>query len=196
MFARNASQTQGQFDASFRELDPKAPDFSKRVDGLLASLDSKKGEQLSRKLALLTWLGRSNLLACAVTSGPAVGSVNNLSGGIPHGGVASHCPQVQEVLLLAYRGLEDPSQWPALPKLCESLIARLPGDKALLAYCEMLMQSLASQKESGAEAVAKELAEDDEWVRANVKPDDWRRALLDNRPAARAMLQVYTAKAR
>jgi TolB-like protein len=196
LFARNASQTQTQFDASFRELDPRAPDFAKRVDALLASLDSKKAEQLSRKLALLTWLGRNKLLACSTTSGPAVGNANNLAGGIPQGGVASHCPQVQEVLVVAYRGLEDPSQWGSIPKLCESLIAQLPGDKALLAYCEMLMQSLASKKESGAEAAAKELAEDDEWVRANVKPDDWRRALLDNRPSARAMLQVYTAKPR
>jgi TolB-like protein len=196
VFAHNASQTEGQFDASFRELDPKAPDFVKRVDALLASLDGKKSEQLARKLALLSWLGRRNLLACAQTSGPALGNTNNLSGGIPQGGLVSHCPQVQEVLLLAYRGLEDPGQWRAIPKLCESFIGRLPGDKALLAYCEMLMQSLSSRQESGAAAAVKELAEDDEWVRANVKPDDWRRALLDNRPAARALVQLYAAQPR
>ncbi|HEX6240411.1 MAG TPA: FlgO family outer membrane protein, partial [Polyangiales bacterium] len=95
VFARNASQTEGQFDATFRDLDAKAPDFVQRVDALLASLDSKKLEQLNRKLALLTWLGKRNLLACARTSGPAQGNPNLLSAGIPQGGLVSHCPQVQ-----------------------------------------------------------------------------------------------------
>ncbi|HEX6243542.1 MAG TPA: hypothetical protein VFZ61_21665, partial [Polyangiales bacterium] len=130
----------------------------------------------------------------AKTSGPALGNPNLLSAGVPQGGPVSHCPQVQEVLIAAYRALPDPTQWGAVPKVCEAFIAQLPGDQALMAYCEMLMRSLASQKESGAEAAAKELAEDDEWTRANVKPDDWRRALLDSRPAARAMLQAYASR--
>jgi TolB-like protein len=191
IFAQTARQTTGQFDASFRELDPKAADFNARVDALLASLESDKAEQYARKLALLSWLASRDLLACTKTSGPAVGKTNVLMGGIPQGGVASHCLQVQETLVVAERSLVDPTTWEATPKLCEQLIARLPGDKALLAYCEMLVRSLKSAKRSGAEEARRELAENDEWTLKNTDADDWRRALIQQRPAMRNLLQIY-----
>jgi TolB-like protein len=196
LFAQNAKQTESQFDALFRDLDPKASDFNARVDGLLGSLANEKTDQLARKLALLTWLAERGLLACTVTSGPAVGKTNVLSAGIPQGGVVSHCPQAQETLLVANRQLADPASWDAIPKTCEQLIGRLPGDKALLAYCEMLVKSLLAARSSGAESAAKELAEDDEWTLKNTNADDWRRALVVNRKPMRALLQAYARKAR
>ena len=191
VFAQSAAQTEGQFDATFRDLDPKAANFNQRVDALLQSLADAKGPQYERKLSLLTWLARGGQLACTHTSGPAVGRVDVLIGGVPQGGVVSHCPQVQAVLMVANRLLDDPTQWDAIAKTCEHFIARLPGDKAALAYCEMLMSSLNRKKVEGAAAVSQELAEDDARILKGSAPDDWRRTLIEKRPAMRGLLQVY-----
>jgi len=191
VFAQSAAQTEGQFDATFRDLDPKAANFNQRVDALLQSLADAKGPQYERKLSLLTWLARGGQLACTQTSGPAVGRVDVLIGGVPQGGVVSHCPQVQAVLMVANRLLDDPTQWDAIAKTCEHFIARLPGDKAALAYCEMLMSSFNSKKVEGAAVVSQELAEDDARILKGSAPDDWRRTLIEKRPAMRGLLQVY-----
>ncbi|HMF41626.1 MAG TPA: FlgO family outer membrane protein, partial [Polyangia bacterium] len=87
IFAQSAKQTETRFDSSFRDLDPKAKDFPQRVTALLQSLDSTKTEQLARKVALLTWLGRKDLLACTVVAGPASGNPSIIVGGVPQGGV-------------------------------------------------------------------------------------------------------------
>lgn len=196
IFAQSAKQTESRFDASFKDLDPKAKDFAPRVTALLQSLESTKTDQLARKVALLSWLGRKNLLACTVTAGPVSGNATSLVGGIPQGGVVSYCAQAQETLVIANRLLDDPTQWEAIPKVCEHFITRLPGDKSLVAYCEMLMGSLEFKKKEGAAAVAKELADDDAWVLKGTAAWDWRRALIDNRPAMRELLQIYAAKGR
>src|SRR5262245_41137245 len=114
IFAQSAKQTETRFDASFRDLDPKAKDFAERVSALLQSLDNTRTDQLARKVALLTWLGRKNLLACTVVAGPATGNRNFIVGGVPHGGVVSYCPQAQETLLVANRLVDDPTQWEAI----------------------------------------------------------------------------------
>jgi len=196
IFAQTAKQTESRFDASFRDLDPTAKDFAPRVTALLQSLDSGKTDQLARKVALLSWLGRKNLLACTVTAGPAIGNPTVQTGGIPQGGVVSYCAQAQETLIVANRLLDDPTAWEAIPKVCEHFITRMPGDKSLVAYCEVVMGGLASKKKEGAAAAAKELAEDDAWVLKGTAPGDWRRALIDNRPAMRELMQIYASKGR
>ncbi|HEY7374300.1 MAG TPA: FlgO family outer membrane protein [Polyangia bacterium] len=196
IFAQSARQTETRFDASFRDLDPKAKDFAQRVSGLLQSLDSTRTDQLARKLALLTWLGRKNLLACTAVAGPASGNPTVIVGGVPQGGVVSTCAQAQETLVVANRLVDDPSQWEAIPKVCEHFITRLPGDKSVLSYCEVVMKSIELKKKEGAAAVAKELADDDAFVLKNTAPFDWRRALIDNRPAMRELMQVYAGKGR
>jgi TolB-like protein len=196
IFAQSARQTETRFDASFRDLDPKAKDFAQRVSGLLQSLDSTRTDQLARKLALLTWLGRKNLLACTAVAGPASGNPTVIVGGVPQGGVVSTCAQAQETLVVANRLVDDPSQWEAIPKVCEHFITRLPGDKSVLSYCEVVMKSIELKKKEGAAAVAKELAEDDAFVLKNTVTWDWRRALIDNRPAMRELMQVYAGKGR
>ena len=196
IFAQSAKQTETRFDASFRELDPKAKDFAPRVSALLQSLDNTRTDQFARKLALLTWLARKNLLACAVVAGPASGNPTVIVGGIPQGGVVSYCPQAQETLIVANRLVDDPTQWEAIPKVCEHFIARLPGDKSILSYCEVVMKSIELKKKEGAAAVAKELAEDDAFVLKGTATWDWRRALIENRPAMRDLLQLYASKGR
>jgi len=196
IFAQSARQTETRFDASFRDLDPKAKDFAPRVSALLQSLDNTRTDQLARKVALLSWLGRKNLLACTVVSGPATGNSTLIAGGVPQGGVVSYCPQAQETLIVAYRLVDDPTEWEAIPKVCEHFITRMPGDKAIVSYCEMLMSSIGSKKKDGAPAAAKELADDDAFVAKNTAAGDWRRALLDNRPAMRDLLQIYASKPR
>ena len=113
MFAQSAKQTETRFDASFRELDPKAKDFTQRVSTLLQSLDNTRTDQLARKLALLTWLGRKNLLACAVGTAAASdkpsGNPTVIIGGVPQGGAVSTCPQAQETLVVAFRLVDDPT---------------------------------------------------------------------------------------
>ena len=42
IFAQSAKQTETRFDASFRDLDPKAKDFAPRVSALLQSLDNTR----------------------------------------------------------------------------------------------------------------------------------------------------------
>jgi TolB-like protein len=196
IFAQSAKQTETRFDASFRDLDPKAKDFAQRVSALLQSLDSTRTDQLARKLALLTWLGRKNLLACTAVAGPASGNPTVIVGGVPQGGVVSYCTQAQETLVVANRLVDDPTQWEAIPKVCEHFIARLPGDKSVLSYCEVVMRSVELKKKEGAAAVAKELAEDDAFVLKNTVAWDWRRALIDNRPAMRELMQLYAGKGR
>jgi TolB-like protein len=196
IFAQSAKQTETRFDASFRDLDPKAKDFAARVSALLQSLDNTKTDQLARKLALLTWLGRKNLLACTVVAGPATGNPTVIVGGVPQGGVVSYCAQAQEALLVANRLVDDPTQWEAIPKVCEHFIARLPGDKSVLSYCEMLMKSIELKKKEGAGAAAvaaKELADDDAFVLKNTAAWDWRRALIENRPAMRDLMHLYSS---
>jgi hypothetical protein len=196
IFAQSAKQTETQFDASFRDLNPKAKDFAQRVSGLLQSLESTKTDQLARKLALLTWLGRKDLLACTVVAGPASGNSTVIVAGVPQGGVVSYCPQAQETLVVAFRLVDDPTQWDAIPKVCEHFITRLPGDKSLVAYCETVMTSLGFKKKEGAAAVAKSLAEEDASVLKDTIPSDWRRALIANRPAMRELMQLYAGKTR
>ena len=196
IFAQNAKQTQTTFDASFRDLDPKAKDFAPRVSALLQSLDNTRTGELARKLALLSWLGRKNLLACAVVAGPASGNPTVIVGGVPQGGVVSYCTQAQETLLIANRLVDDPSQWEAIPKVCEHFITRMPGDKSVLSYCEVVMKSIELKKKVGAAAVAQELADDDAFVLKNTVAWDWRRALIDNRPAMRELMQIYASKGR
>jgi TolB-like protein len=194
IFAQSAKQTETRFDASFRDLDPKAKDFAQRVSALLQSLDNTRTDQLARKVALLTWLGRKNLLACTVVAGPASGNPTVTVGGVPQGGVVSYCAQAQETLVVAFRLVDDPTQWEAIPKVCEHFVTRLPGDKSIVSYCEMVVRSIELKKKEGAAAVAKDLAEDDAFVLKNTAAWDWRRALIDNRPAMRDLLQVYAGK--
>jgi len=196
IFAQSAKQTETRFDASFRDLDPKAKDFAQRVTALLQSLDSTKTEQLARKVALLTWLGRKDLLACTVVAGPASGNPSIIVGGVPQGGVVSYCAQAQETLVIANRLVDDPTQWDAIPKVCEHFITRLPGNQSLVSYCETVMHMVESKKQEGAPAVAKELADDDAFVLKNTAAWDWRRALIDNRPAMRELIQLYARKGR
>jgi TolB-like protein len=196
IFAQNARQTETRFDASFRDLDPKAKDFAARVSALLQSLDNTRSDQLARKLALLSWLGRKNLLACAVVAGPASGNPTVTVGGVPQGGVVSYCPQVQETLVIAFRLVDDPTQWETIPKVCEHFVTRMPGDKSVVSYCEMVVRSIELKKKEGAAAVAKELADDDAFVLKNTVAWDWRRALIDNRPAMRELLHIYAGKSR
>jgi TolB-like protein len=196
IFSQSAKQTETRFDASFRDLDPKAKDFAQRVSTLLQSLDNTRTDQLARKVALLTWLGRKDLLACTVVAGPATGNPTIIVGGMPQGGVVSYCTQAQETLMVANRLVDDPTQWDAIPKVCEHFVTRLPGDKSVLSYCETVMKSIELKKKEGADAAAKELAEDDAFVLKNTVAWDWRRALIDNRPAMRALMQVYAGQRR
>ena len=125
------------------------------------------------------------------------GSVRaSVPGGVPQGGVVSYCAQAQETLVIANRLVDDPTQWDAIPKVCEHFISRLPGDKSLVSYCEVVMQSVGFKKKEGAAAVAKELADDDAFVLKNTAPFDWRRALIDNRPGMRELIQLYARKGR
>ena len=58
------------------------------------------------------------------------------------------------------------------------------------------MQSVGFKKKEGAAAVAKELADDDAFVLKNTAPFDWRRALIENRPGMRELIQLYARKGR
>jgi hypothetical protein len=115
---------------------------------------------------------------------------------VPQGGVVSYCPQAQETLVIAFRLVDDPTQWETIPKVCEHFVTRMPGDKSVVSYCEMVVRSIELKKKEGAAAVAKELADDDAFVLKNTVAWDWRRALIDNRPAMRELLHIYAGKSR
>ena len=55
---------------------------------------------------------------------------------------------------------------------------------------------LEFKKKEGAATVAKALADDDAWVLKTTATWDWRRALIENRPAMRELLQLYASKGR
>jgi TolB-like protein len=131
MFAKTDRETLELADAEIDALNPKAKDFGRRVDALLDRLSWEDLEQSRKKTSLLLWLGQRNLLTCAKKTGPAPSSPHVIISGVPAGGVISHCRQAHEVLLLAYRFLEDPTEGDHLVSICEKLIQRLPGDLAL-----------------------------------------------------------------
>jgi len=58
------------------------------------------------------------------------------------------------------------------------------------------MKSVELKKKEGAAAAAAALAEDDAFVLKGAAAWDWRRALIENRPAMRELLQIYASKAR
>ncbi|MBI5545502.1 MAG: hypothetical protein HY901_16575 [Deltaproteobacteria bacterium] len=177
IFDRADRQVVASADAAYKSLDPQAPDFAQRVDELLMSLDNTKSEQLRRKIELLQWLGSRKLIACQQQGGTAVGS---------------YCRQAAEVLGVAFRLVGDPSQWEVIPKVCENLIHRLPGNQGVLSYCERaLMDSLNSEKSQGADEAKRALDEDRAWVLENCSSNDWRRALIENDARMKEMLQVY-----
>src|SRR5262249_31907726 len=126
-------------DRTFEGLDPADRDLPAKVDALLSSLDDTVGDQLVRKVKVLTWLGERRLLACAGARGaaaPARGNNTGLIGGVPMGGAISSCPQAMEVLKMAFQQSEDPTQWEVVPKVCEYFIHQRPDDESLVAYCE------------------------------------------------------------
>ncbi len=136
IFARSDRDTESQADAEMKALNPKSPDFNQKIEELLTKLDWSNTEQSRRKTGLLLWLGRRGILACPKTSGPAPDNPHVLVDGVPSGGVISHCRQAHEVLLIANELIDDPSLWDSITKICETLIGRLPADKALLSYCK------------------------------------------------------------
>jgi TolB-like protein len=139
VFAHQDRQTTLEADAEFAALNPKAKDFVKRVENLLLKLDSTNREQSLRKVNLLTWLAKRDILACSVTRGPALGTAGVIINGVPAGGIISHCPQVQEVLHIAYNLVEDPSTMEVIPPVCEFFVRRLPEDRALASYCRNVL---------------------------------------------------------
>ena len=139
IFAHAQQETLADADRALEKgsgLDPKAPDFAQRIEALLLGLSWQDKDQSERKTKLLMALGEKGLLACTKTAGPALGSPNVLTNNVPTGGVISHCRQASEVLLIAQEMTDDPTQWNTVARVCESLIKRLPEDKALLSYCQ------------------------------------------------------------
>jgi len=139
LFAHAERTTTAAADAALQSLEglnPNTPDFARKVEALLLSLDWTHTEQSKRKTALLSSLARQGLVACPKTSGPAPASPHVLHDGVPMGGVISHCRQAHEVLRIANEMLDDPTQWDTLARVCEALIRRLPNDRALLSYCQ------------------------------------------------------------
>ncbi len=122
---------------------------------MLTKLDWASSEQSRRKTGLLLWLGRRGILACPKTAGPAPDSPHVLVDGVPSGGVISRCRQAHEVLLIADELVDDPSLWDTIAKVCDTLIGRLPQDRALLSYCKnTIVPEIRRLKENPDEAKA------------------------------------------
>jgi TolB-like protein len=188
LFARRGEATLSAADEALAGLAPNAPEFPQKVEDLLQSLDETKSDQLGRKVKVLRWLGERRLIACPRREGPALGNPTVFSGAVPMGGVASHCQQAGEVLKIAYRLVEDPTQRDVIPRVCEYFIHELPGDGALLQYCERgLVGRLAAPGRPEKESERKKRNAE----AARLPKTDWRRALYDNDDAMKALLAVY-----
>jgi len=195
LFAHRDQETNAAADDLFRSLDPKAPDLPDKVDAFLIGLEDGKSAQFKRKVALLQWLANQDLLACKVTGGPATGKPTVLIGGVPASGSISYCRQAQEVLSIGLRLAEDPTQWEALPKVCEYFIHRLPNDLSVASYCEhAVLGSLRGYQMQGKEAAQKQWDENKEWERSKLQPGDWRWALLDNEAGMKKLIATYARK--
>lgn len=197
IFEHADREAEGQADAAFRSLSPKSPGFVQEVEQLLSGLDDKHSEQLSRKLKVLKWLGARSLLPCPAP--PAVpwptGNSTVLVGGIPSGAPAiSYCRTAHELLLVAYRLVEDPDAWDDVPRLCERLIHQLPKDAGVMSYCRGLVDSVQDGRKKGREAALAEL-EEEERDGANLGPGDWRRALLETKSERKAVLRLWAKTA-
>jgi hypothetical protein len=177
--------------ATLNSSDLRAADLPERIDGLLASLDNTKTAQFRKKLAVLQKLADAKKLACRQRSGPALGNATILNGGVPAGGVISHCPQVQEVMRVAYRLVEDPDAWSQLPKVCEYFIGQLPGDLALLRYCESTIMAALQEKQREGADFARAAFEEERTEALGYGLDDWRHALAENHAAMRRLIQSY-----
>jgi TolB-like protein len=190
VFARRGEATLSAADEALAGLVPSAPEFPQKVEELLQSLDDAKSDELGRKIKVLRWLGERRLIACPRREGPATGNPTVLSGGVPLGGVVSHCAQAGDVLKIAYRLLEDPTQRDVIPQVCEHFIRELPGDKALFKYCEVaLVGRIASPGRPEKDSERKKRHAE----AARLPKTDWRRALYDNDDAMKALLAVYAS---
>jgi len=97
-------------------------------------------------------------------------------------------------LLRQAAGVAGDAAQPVVDRIGQDL--RLPGNGSLVSYCETVMRMLEFKKKEGAATVAKALADDDAWVLKTTATWDWRRALIENRPAMRELLQLYASKGR
>jgi TolB-like protein len=194
IFAQRARQGTAAADHALEGLDPRAPDLAAKVDRVLAGLDDARNDHVVRKIALLTWLGEHQVLACTKRESPATGNPSVLVSWIPSGGVVSVCPQAAAVLFFGVMQARDPSQWETLPKVCEYFVRQLPDDLSLLQYCErVIMREVERARSEGVKSAAKAW---DKWQKEKRKklaklPLQDGKPAVDNYPAIKAMLAIY-----
>jgi TolB-like protein len=160
-------------DRLFASLDPKAADFGQKVNDLLAGYEGGDIQQLRKKVALLRWLAERDLTPSA-----------NGFARVP-----------VEVLGLASRYLQDPSQAAVIPAVCEYLITRFPKDAGAPGQCKVYLSVLSNMAK--ARAAHNGEPRFPSWQdRRRDATLDWEIALLENEPETLKLFAFYAQKVR
>jgi TolB-like protein len=122
IFHRDDAAKAAELDKQWKALDPRAPEFAKKVDELLAGFDNSDADQLKKKVALLTFLVEHDLT-------PTLYDVMSRV--------------ALEINGLIFRFLDLPDAETVLPPVCEYLIGHYPKDQTAPAQCKTLLKVLA-----------------------------------------------------
>lgn len=168
----DAARLQG-IDSAREGLDPNAKDFAGRVEALLNQLDSRRESELSRKIALLTWLAEHDWVP---TTNPKASVL------------------AKEGLKLVERHVEDTKVWDSIPRACEYFLLRFPSDVEAPMTCKLMLKSLDYEKQTDRSEKAQAWEDDKAWDVKNLAPDDWRMALRNNEEPLRRLITLYASK--
>ncbi len=161
-----------QADDLRKQLDPKAKDFPQKVTQLIQGLDSRKTDQLKRKIDLLVYLAENDLTPMTAPGFSMVATAG---------------------LELIGRMEEDPVSWPRLLPACEYLVMKFPTHGGITDSCRLMQRSVKDEMQTPVpEAQAKWDEEKAEELRLD--PDDWRVALRKNEAGLRKLVATYAAK--
>lgn len=116
------------FDAIRKTLDPKAPDFQDKVDGLFVLCSGQDRPDLQlRRLELLTWLAERELF-------PAISM-----------GFSRTVTEANSVIVTL---LQDGTQWDVIPAACEYLIVMNPKHPGEAQQCQVFLRTLEPMRKA------------------------------------------------
>ncbi|HEY0190673.1 MAG TPA: FlgO family outer membrane protein, partial [Kofleriaceae bacterium] len=168
IFQRDDAAKAAEVDRQWKALDPKAPEFAKQVDTLLASLQSSETDELRRKVQLLTFLVKRDLTP-------------QLYPGFSRVAI--------ELMSLVWRFDQMPDAKLVLPPVCEYLLSRYPDDQSSKMQCKLLIKNLPLYDQIPADQRKASWAS--RWDHAQL---DWELALKAELPDILALFKLCAAK--
>lgn len=168
IFDRDDAAHKAALDKQWQALDPKAPDFAKQVDDLLANLQNSESDQLKRKVQLLIFLVQRDLTPQLY---PGMSRI------------------ALEIVALVWRFEPMPDAETVLPPVCEYLVSHFPDDQSSKMQCKQLLKVLPMHDKIP--PARRQSDWDYRWAHVTL---DWEVALRDAMPEILTLFKTCTAK--